>query len=98
MALKLKINKKVSEGIYAASGNLSCKGPGNTDVTGPAEVLIIEVEPNKVQLHLDSALMVSKLLNKDVLEYHNSTPVTVAAVKEGAEISFNNNMWFSLKN
>jgi hypothetical protein len=91
--LHVKIKQRVSEGVYSAFGTVCCLTATKQELTGPAEVLLKEVAPGKLSLHLEGALMVSKLMGKEVEKYINSQPVQVDAVKEGTEVSFNQ-LWF----
>lgn len=85
MPTTLKLVKKVADGKWKAIGTFT--DAFRPAITGPIEVLVQEVDPNSVQLILDSSLLISKILNRQVQNYWNVDPVPVKEkLKAGLEI------------
>jgi hypothetical protein len=89
MAIRVKIKQKLADGVYSAIGTVDAKDSNKKPVSGPAEVLVKQVEGTKARLHLDSQLMTSKIFNKEVLLYTElEGSAQVGILKEGMEVTF----------
>lgn len=95
--LQLTIQKQLKNGYLTAKGIADATHPSKGKVELEADVLLQLVEPNSVKLVLDSNVHVSKIAGREVELYTNAKPTQCTEVKPGAQVKFENKMWFTLK-
>jgi hypothetical protein len=95
MPLEVKLTEKVSEGFWKAEGTFSALNTKKEQVKGDATILLKET-PEGFILCLNSGLVITKLMGREVVMWENPKPIDVKA-KKGASISIQK-QYFQLKN
>lgn len=92
MPITITIEQQLADKIWSGKGLCIDAKKNHFE----AEVLLKEVEGNKVKLHLDSNIKISRINHRDVLHYQNALPIDVEKMEPGATLSFSK-IWFNLK-
>lgn len=99
MPLYVKLQEKLTDSVYRATGEFSgSKNVGNEvkEVKVDAEVLVRK-EGNQLHLHLDDSIQPSTIDGVKVKEYQHAEPVEKSSIRVGVRVEFRN-FWFKPEN
>ena len=94
MGLELILIGEIRPKLWDAKGFFEVpNGP-----KGDVDVLVEQLDEHTVRLKLDKSIKVSRMANREVLNYVNVKPEHVAPrVEAGAKVKIENKLWFNLK-